>query len=286
MISLSVPDGYPKQKLRYFLASHAKISSTLWRKIKWHGDIRINNIPVQAAAAFVQSGDTVSYELSEASTIIPCYRYLDIIYEDDWLLVVNKPADMIIHPTNKISSDTLVNIIAGYYEKTKQKAGCHPVYRLDRNTTGLIIIAKQPQIQYYLAAAHDRITRLYLAIAEGAPRPAEAMLCSPIGRKEGSIIERTVKSYGQAALTRYKILRKLKNYSLLELKLYSGRTHQIRVHMAYDGHPLLGDDLYGGDCSLISRQALHAYKVSFIHPISGQKLSFNVPLPEDMLKLL
>lgn len=286
MIKFTVPDGHKEQKLRYFLASHAKVSTNLWRKIKWHGSLCINNIPVRAADALVNAGDTVSYELEQTSSIVPCNKPLNIVYEDEWLLIINKPADMIIHPTSKIYSDTLVNIIAGYYMQTGQTAGCHPVYRLDRNTTGLIIIAKQPQIQYYLSASHDRICRLYKAVVKDRPRPCEAMLCSSIGRNPESIIERMIMPCGQPALTRYKVLKTMQNRSLIELKLYTGRTHQIRVHMAADGHPLLGDDLYGGDCSLINRQALHAYKVIFNHPINNKQIHISSDLPPDMMQLL
>ena len=287
MIKFIVPAGHKEQKLRYFLASYGKISTNLGRKIKWHGNICINDNPVCAANAFVKAGDIITYDLNDnSSSITPCQKPLDIVYEDEWLLIINKPADLVIHPTSKIYKDTLVNIVAGYYLQTHKQAGCHPVYRLDRNTTGLIIIAKQPQIQYYLSASHGRICRFYQAVVSGCPTPKEAMLCMPIGRKPGSIIERMVTPAGQPALTRYKVLQTMPERSLITLQLYTGRTHQIRVHMAADGHPLLGDDLYGGDCALISRQALHASRLIFTHPMSGKKFDLSVPLPMDMRKLL
>lgn len=287
MINFTVPADYPQQKARYFLASHAKVSTNLWKKIKWQGHLYINNQEVHAASAVVNSGDTISYELAVSSQIIPCDKPLSIVYEDDWLLVINKPANMLIHPTTKDHSDTLVNIVVNYYQQSQQvNIGCHPVYRLDRNTTGLIIVAKQPQIQYALTTSHDKICRFYQALVQGTPKPAEAMLCQPIGRKPDSIIERIVSKNGQSALTRYKVLLSKNDYSLVRLKLYSGRTHQIRVHMSHCGHPLLGDDLYGGDCTLIERQALHAYHVIFEHPISHKKIDIKIPLPADMQNIL
>lgn len=285
MIKFVVPDDHPPQKARYFLAAHGKISTNLWKKIKWQGSLFINGASVRAADAIVKGGDTISYELIEKSQIIPYDRPLNIIYEDDWLLIINKQANQIIHPTSKASSDTLVNAVANYYLQTDQNTGCHPVYRLDRNTTGLIIVAKQPQIQYALTISHDKICRFYKAVVEGCPRPKEAMLCMPIIRKPGSIIERMTADNGQPALTHYKVIKSKENYSLVKLKLYTGRTHQIRVHMAASGHPLLGDDLYGGSCDLIKRQALHAYRIIFTHPIENKKIDISIPMPDDMINL-
>ncbi|WP_196593707.1 RluA family pseudouridine synthase [Pectinatus sottacetonis] len=287
MITFTVPPDYPEQKVRYFLASQGRVSSTLWKKIKWHGQLFINGQYINnAAKAIVRGNDIISYELAADSKLIPCNKPLNIIYEDDWLLIINKPAAQIIHPTNKACCDTTVNIIAGYYIKTAQKTGCHPVYRLDRNTTGLIIVAKQPQIQYYLTKSHDKICRFYKAFVSGHMHPKEAMFCEPIARKNTSIIEQMVSQTGKPALTRYNVLSEKDNYSLLNIRLYSGRTHQIRVHLSHAHHPLLGDDLYGGDCTLIKRQALHAYRIIFIHPITKKKFDISIPLPEDMLQLL
>lgn len=287
MINFIVPANHPEQKLRYFLASHAKVSTNLWRKIKWRGHLCINALPVHTADALVRAGDVISYELPQNSSIFPCYRPLSILYEDDWLLIINKPAGMLVHPTSKIHNyNALVNFVVGYYRQSKQQAGCHPVYRLDRNTSGLIIIAKEPQIQYYLTASHDRIRRLYYAIVGGRPSPKNAMIDLSIGRSPTSIIERIVTEDGQAALTEYNIISTVNGYSLLELHLYTGRTHQIRFHMSAIGHPLLGDDLYGGNCTLIKRQALHAHQITFIHPITNKLIDISCPLPADMRVLL
>ena len=285
MIKFTVPNGHERQKARYFLAAHGKVSTNLWKKIKWQGQLFINSQPVQAASATVTGGDIISYELAAKSKIIPCDKPLDIVYEDDWLLIINKPCQQIIHPTHKTIHDTLVNIVANYYIHSGQQVGCHPVYRLDRNTTGLVIIAKQPQIQYSLTTSHDKIQRFYHAIVTGCPSPKEAMIALSIGRKPTSIIERMVRNDGQPALTHYRVIRQGRLYSHIQLKLYTGRTHQIRVHMAAIGHPLLGDDLYGGSRELIKRQALHAYRVIFKHPIENKRIDISIPLPSDMAAL-
>lgn len=218
----------------------------------------------------------------ESSDIVPADIPLDILYEDDTLLVVNKGTGMIIHPTNAGIHDTLVNAVAGYFQKKGEKSGIHPVYRLDRNTTGVVVVAKSAKAQYALTRSHDLIHREYIAVAGGYIPGEFGIVDAPIGRKEGSIIEWTVRKDGRPARTEYTVLRHGDNYTVLKLHLLTGRTHQIRVHARYMGTPLLGDDLYGGNHDLISRQALHAHTVSFTHPETGEAMKFTAPVPADM----
>lgn len=285
MVKFTVPPEAAGMKLRFFLKNYAQVSTTLWKKIKWHGLLTANGNAINGALYRVQAGDEICYELEEKSTLIPFFSPLEIIYEDEWLLVINKPQDLLIHPTSLACCKTLVNIIAAYYETSGQKAGCHPVYRLDRNTTGLIVVAKRPQIQYALTKSHGMIERFYIALTKYCPLPQKGIFDGPIARATDSIIKRCVSPNGQMAITHYEIQKSNSNLSCWRLKLGTGRTHQIRVHLAHAGFPLLGDDLYGGDCQLIARQALHAKKIVFTHPISGQKLCFTAPLPEDMAKI-
>ena len=207
---------------------------------------------------------------------------MKIIYEDNTLLIIDKDADMIIHPTSKIETNTLVNAISGYYKKNNQMSGIHPIYRLDRNTTGLIAVAKSAKLQYELSKEHGAIKREYLAVVEGRFKNKEGSIIYPIGRKEGSIIEWKVRDDGKEARTDYKVIEEKPSCTLLKLRLYTGRTHQIRVHMSFLGHPLIGDDLYGGNCSKLKRQALHSHHISFIHPDTGECMEFKSPMPDDM----
>jgi 23S rRNA pseudouridine1911/1915/1917 synthase len=280
-----VPADRSPQKLSRFIRSGGRLSCSLWKRIKWNGQVTVNGVPSYSANMPVRSGDRIVCTWQEESDIIPSMGPLHVIYEDEWLVVVDKPAGQIIHPTGRTVCDTLVNAVAGYYKRTGQQTGCHPVYRLDRNTTGLVVVAKSAFVQHHLTAEHDRIRRIYLALTSGIPDLPSGMIDSPIGRKEGSIIEWTVRQDGKEAVTSYHVLQKFTDYALVALHLLTGRTHQIRVHMADMGHPLLGDDLYGGPCRLIGRQALHAAQVSFVHPVTGEKLLFTSPVPEDMAVL-
>ena len=214
---------------------------------------------------------------------MPAHIPISVIYEDEWLLLVNKGPHMIIHPTSKEHYDTLVNAVAGYLEEKGEGAGVHPIYRLDRNTTGLVLVAKSSKVQHDLSKSHDRIYREYVALASGVFSEGKGTVDAPIGRKDGSIIEWTVREDGKPARTDYQVLKQLDDFALLRLHLHTGRTHQIRVHMAYIHHPLLGDDLYGTADARIDRQALHAEMIRFVHPETGKEMEFHAPIPADML---
>ena len=274
------------QQLKGFVKGRRELSSSLWKKIKWTGETLVNGEIVHNARLVLHEGDEILFRWSEDNDIVPSDIPLSIVYEDPDILVVNKGPGMIIHPTSREAHDTLVNAVAGYFRRTGQDAGIHPVYRLDRNTTGLVVVAKSALGQYGLSKTHDSIYREYLALVEGAVEPAEGKIELPIGRKPGSIVEWMVREDGKWAGTEYRVLATSGKASLLRIHLLSGRTHQIRVHFSHLGHPLLGDDLYGGSLDLIGRQALHAWSLSFAHPLSGQRLHFTVPLPEDMAGLI
>lgn len=285
-IEWTVPEGHREVMLRTCIRGSCGLSASLWRRIKWNGRVLVNGEPVHNARLFVRGGDRIRCEWSEASDIVPADLPLSVVYEDPWLLVVDKPAGMIIHPTHQGSYDTLVNAVAGYFKKNGTDAGIHPLYRLDRNTTGLVVVAKSAHIQYEMTRSHDQITRRYLAFSSGHLEEPRGIVDAPIGRKEGSIIEWTVRADGKPARTAYEVLRRGVDFDVLRLRLYTGRTHQIRVHMAHLGHSLLGDDLYGGSQARIERQALHAADVALIHPATGKLMQWTSPLPEDMQNLL
>lgn len=223
-------------------------------------------------------------EEEASEQIEPVQLPFDIVYEDEDLMVVNKPADMPVHPSMNNHDNTLANAVAWY---CTEKGGRFPyrcINRLDRNTTGLLILAK-----HMLSAAilygqmrERKIHRTYLAIVKGRIEEP-GVIDLPIGRKEGSAIERIVDSeHGERAVTHYRPLKLGDDWTLVECVLETGRTHQIRVHMSYLGHPLPGDFLYCPDDHTIARQPLHSWKLSFEHPITGEQMEFEQPLPEDM----
>lgn len=249
----------------------------------------------------LQAGDVLTVHLSEnqsSEKILPVSLPLAIRYEDEDILVVNKPADMPTHPSQNNYDNTLANAVMYYYHAQHIPFVFRCVNRLDRDTTGLTVIAKHAVSAGILSAAVAKreLSREYLAIVPCSPSsavlPFDPLLdCGtinkPIGRKPGSTIERFIDyENGEAAITHYQIRKKTPDAVLLSLHLETGRTHQIRVHMTSLGYPLLGDSLYGGDTRLIQRQALHSYRLRFRHPITGTALEFTEPLPEDMQNVL
>lgn len=207
-----------------------------------------------------------------------------LAYEDDFLLIIDKPAGMLVHPTVSERGTTLYDYVKAYYEANGINASIHPVSRLDRNTSGLVIFAKEPVVQHWLS--QQQVEKEYLALACGRFDCSEGIIEAPIARKEGSIIERCVDyERGKYAKTAYEVLAAYSNHTLLKVRLFTGRTHQIRVHLASIGHPLVNDNLYGTPGPQ-ARHALHAYRLAFKHPVSDVFLEITRALPEDLQKLL
>ena len=228
-------------------------------------------------------GDT---EVSGA--IVPAPGPLDIVYRDQDVLVLNKAPGVAVHPGPGHHTDTIGNFLMDYYRKEGILADFHPVHRLDRGTSGLLLVVLHGHAQEVLKELlhTPSFRRVYLAVCEGVPEPLSGVIDAPIGRLEGSVLARTVRPDGQRAVTRYQTLGTGHGRALVRLELETGRTHQIRVHMAHLGHPLTGDFLYGTeDRSLIPRPALHAAELAFNHPITGRPMAFTAPLPQDMAVL-
>lgn len=237
-------------------------------------------------------GDVLKITLLEESAsehIIPVPMELDIIYEDEDLLVVNKSFDMPVHPSIHNYDNTLANGMAYYFQQKGETFIFRCINRLDRDTTGLLILAKNALSASILSndMKARKIHRTYRAVVSGIPVPASGTMDAPIARKQDSAIERCVDfEKGEPAVTHYHVLETKENLALVELSLETGRTHQIRVHMQHMGCPLLGDYLYNPDFALINRVSLHSYSLSFIHPITGKSMYFCAPLPKDMAGLL
>lgn len=229
----------------------------------------------------------LDYE-EDNSNIIPTEMPLNIIYEDEAYIVVNKPAGIPVHPSMDHYTDSLSNGIAFYFNQIGLKKKIRPVNRLDKDTSGIVIFAKNEYIQECLVRQmkSKEFIKKYIAVVNGNLDNLEGTINAPIARKEGSIIERCVSETGDIAITHYKVLKRKTDFDIVECILETGRTHQIRVHFAYLGHSLLSDTLYGTSSSLINRQALHAYEVEFTHPLSKKKVKYIATVPEDLNKLM
>lgn len=225
-------------------------------------------------------------EVREHDYLQPTRIQLDIVYEDEDIVVINKPAGMPTHPVQNNHTHTLANALVYHWQQQKTAAVYHPISRLDKDTTGLLLVAKNAHSAAKLSDAvrHREVTRVYLALAMGT-LCGSGRIDAPIVRCPDSVIKRcigTVETEKSRAVTHYRAVAQFSECTLLLLRLETGRTHQIRVHTAHIGYPLCGDWLYGEEGYLLSRPALHSYYLSFTHPISGRRLSFFAPLPADM----
>ena len=240
----------------------------------------------------LSTGDHLQVRICETQNsekIPPTKLPLDIIYEDEDLLVLNKPAGMPIHPSLNNYTNSMANALAYYFQSQGKPFIFRCCNRLDRDTSGLTIVSKHLVSGSILSdmTKYREVHREYLAIARGSVTPSEGTIQAPLGRKEGTIIERTVDwEHGEDAVTHYKVVKEANGHSLVSLRLETGRTHQIRIHMKYLGYPLIGDYLYNPDMEYMTRQALHSHHMEFTHPITGEHMSFTAPLPEDMARVM
>ncbi|PID17318.1 MULTISPECIES: RluA family pseudouridine synthase [unclassified Sporosarcina] len=276
--------------LRDFLAQH-DISKTTLTAIKYQGGEILVNGQRQNVRYKLQPADRVSVlfppeQVSDGLT--PQDGELSILYEDETILVLDKPAGQSTIPSRNHPFGTLANFVCGKFEREGILSTVHMVTRLDTDTSGIICAAKNRHIHHLLSKqmSEKLFRRQYTAFAEGIITPSFITVEQPIGRKEGSIIERTVCENGQYAKTDVSVTghyhHETGRFSIVNLNLHTGRTHQIRVHMQWLGHPLVGDDLYGANGNMFARQALHCSGISFLHPLTKERIDFTSPLPEDM----
>jgi len=280
-----------QKTVEQFLLSNGYSAALIRRLRHTEQSILKNGSPVYTTYR-LDEGDSLAVTLPEehgSENIVPVPMDLDIRYEDRDLLVVNKAAGVPIHPSQGNHDNTLANGIAWYLGEKGEAATYRAINRLDRDTTGLLILARHALSACMLSemVRTHAIRRCYLAAASGLV-PPEGVIDAPIARTCDSTIERCVDfERGDSARTHYRTLyyNRDTDCSLVELRLETGRTHQIRVHMKHIGHPLPGDFLYNPDYRLIGRQALHSWQLDFIHPIKKEPLHFEAPLPEDMRRL-
>lgn len=278
-------------KLREYLKSKQKLSSRLIKGAAIEGRITVNE-KITKLNYVVKHNDEIGFNVvkEESQNIDPEKMDIEVVYEDSDIIVVNKRPGIVVHPTKSYPNGTLANGLLYYFKEKGENCIVRLVSRLDMDTSGLIIIAKNQFSHMALARdmSNENFEKSYLAIVHGNMKEKQGTINLPIYRTGGDTIKRIVDERGQESVTHFKVVGSFNKGDLVELTLETGRTHQIRVHLTHLGHPLYGDSLYGteDDSDYIERQALHAYKLKFPHPRTGDILSLETDIPEDMKELL
>ncbi|MEG6522676.1 RluA family pseudouridine synthase [Desulfotomaculum sp. 1211_IL3151] len=287
-IPFVIPDFMAGWTVERVLRQSMGISRTLLRSAKSNGDILLDNLPVKTNVA-VKPGQLLELRLRQKETkVLPEKIELDILFEDTHLLALNKPPGMLVHPLTTEPMGTLANGVIYHWQQQGITDLFRPVHRLDRDTSGIVLVAKNSYVsqQLQLQMKQGKFVRRYLALVAGEVDPRQGVIDAPIDLAEGSFIKRIVSPGGKYAVSHYRVLRYLNKESLVWVELETGRTHQVRIHLAHLGYPLLGDYLYGGDTTKIKRQALHCAYLAFIHPVKGNPTKITCPIPTDFKLLL
>jgi 23S rRNA pseudouridine1911/1915/1917 synthase len=312
-VEVRVPPDAAGITLGRFLLNRLKLSRTALRRMKQQGGLLLDGEPV-LTSVLLRGGETLSLVDERSGRVAPEEGMLTILYEDPYLLAVDKPAGVVVHPVRGYTGGTLANTVAWHLQQRGEPPVARPVQRLDRETSGLLLFAKESHIHHRLSAALDarKLDREYLALVAGVPDRSAGTIDIPLRRtwghsvrREPAVGPRTAEqeaalaaaaaagrvlraewtAAGSPALTHFRVLQAWETAALLSLRLETGRTHQIRVHLAWLGHPVLGDELYGRP-GPPGRQALHAASLAFRHPMTGQDVQLASPLPADMRALI
>ena len=312
IIDLIVDSDVHTQSMNHIIKQQ-HISQRMRRRLRNEGIITVNNEPA-TWNTLVHGGDHLVMKLTPEQEFSLSPMDLDIVYEDEHILVINKAAGVLMHPTSTVRDHTLANGVLYYYQETHQHYDFHPVHRLDKDTSGIVIIAKTSVVQHAFDKKHIHFHKSYDAIVEGKLPAVPLTINWPIGRKPGSIIQRYCTTEGKPARTDITVISHNTrpivdkspiidsntiigsnnmadgncetHFTHVQCLLHTGRTHQIRVHVSQLGYPLAGDDLYGGHLDYIQRQALHAARVSFHHPMTNEWLELSADMPQDMKDLI
>ena len=264
-------------RLSSFLREEMAMSVGLVNRLKWHEKILVNGKPEHTDFA-VRTGDTITVLMDTPAAEYPAQQgELTVLYEDVYILAVDKPAGMLIHPSRSKNTGTLANFVLGYYEKTGQSCAFHPLTRLDRDTIGVVLLAKNGHISALLQAGE--LQKTYHAVTFGGPADDAGTIDAPIARKPLPSLLREIREDGKPSVTEYRVLERNEELCKLELRPITGRTHQLRLHCAHMGFPILGDPQYGSAESIafsegcgINTQLLCAKKIEFVHPVTGRRI--------------
>lgn len=278
-----VSDEYDGKKAIAFLRKHCHLSARMITQLKRKKDGILMDGKILRTVDFTKAGSKVEINLpEEESKIVPVEGKLDIVFEDEHILIVNKPHSMPVHPVKQHQTNTLANIVTYYMKNREENYVFRAINRLDKDTSGLVLIAKN---KFCANTLKNKVNKIYFALCHGK-LDCGGTISAPIGLKSDSKIVRHVLDSGAPAITYYEVIFTDGEISFIKLWLETGKTHQIRCHMSSIGHPLLGDDLYGGSLELISRQTLHCGEMRFVHPVNGNTISVSSNLPKDMQKIL
>lgn len=282
-IEYIIDESYDGKKVNVYLRGCAKLSARLVNSLKRvENGITLNGEHTRTVD-ILHTGDLLAVNIPDDSSEIEPIDYpLDIIYEDADILLINKPAGLAMHPTHNHQGDTLANAVAAYFSKMNKNVTFRAVGRLDKSTSGIVIVALNKLAASKLSGEFDKT---YYALAGGVYN-GSGTIDKPIYRPDPMKTLRAVGETGDYAVTHWQALATDGNCSLLKIRLETGRTHQIRVHFASMGTPLCGDDMYGSSDKRISRAALHCGEIDFVHPVTGEKMHFSVPVPEDIAKII
>lgn len=282
-LRFTVPAEYDGRKAESFLRSEVKLSTRLIRSLKRsENGITLNGEPTRTVD-IIRTGDVIGVDIPcPDSDIPPSNIPLEIVYEDDDIIIVNKSPFLACHPTHNHQGDTLANALAGHLLSRGKSTAFRAVGRLDKGTSGLIVCALS---KHSAARLQGNIKKEYLAVTEGGIADS-GTIDRPIYRPDPGKTLRAVGDSGDRAVTHWQVVERSGSLALLRIRLETGRTHQIRVHMASIGFPLIGDDMYGGRLPELGHQLLHCAKSEFIHPVTGEALCFEAEPPEDMKRVL
>ena len=259
-------------RLSSFLKQEMKMSTGLVNRLKWQEKILVNGVPQHNDYA-VRTGDVITAQLDEEEPNYPPQEgNISVLYEDEHLLAVDKPAGMLIHPSHSKNDGTLANFVLGYYVRTGQKCAFHPVTRLDRDTFGIVLLTKNSHIHALMQQSD--LKKTYHALVSGGPEAESGIINAPIARKPLPSLLREVREDGKPCITEFCVLERCDGYTKLALRPVTGRTHQLRVHCAYRGFPILGDPQYGNGAADygLPHQLLCAKRLEFIHPVTGETM--------------
>ncbi|MGG4168872.1 RluA family pseudouridine synthase [Rossellomorea vietnamensis] len=281
---LVIPDNWKNVTIETIIRNHWQAPKKMVHSMRMEGDVKVNGELISWTAPLSQ-GDILQIRLFKEVEydVPPTYGELDVLFEDEHMIVVNKPAGIDTHPNTPDETDTLANLVAFHHQAQGESCRVLHIHRLDRDTSGAIIFAKHALSKAILdrLLAERQIKRTYHALVHGRLKQKKGTISEPIGRDRHHNTRRRVSPSGQDAVTHYKVLEVRIPYTLIEVQLDTGRTHQIRVHMSHIGHPLVGDTLYGGK-PVFTRQALHAARISFPHPLTGERIECEADCSDDI----